>query len=134
MNYGIIITMITPELLSDAIANINQINSGETENSLAFPNPFIYNMTRIEKDLYERVKEKIINEDYLTSTSLLNITGSPFLIRQMLNSLLLDFCRAGNVSAFNFVISSGAEINFDNNLPFVTICKNGHLSLLLACI
>lgn len=126
--------MITNEMLSNALVQINSLPPQENKNLIEFPNPFEYSMTEMDLIIYKSIRETIVEENYSNASIILDQIYSPYLRLFILNKLLLDFCQCGNLGAFNFVVNSGAQVNLENNRPLITICKSGNLSLLLSLI
>ncbi|XWV26398.1 repeat protein [Tupanvirus soda lake] len=125
--------MITQEYLSECIDKVKQYIDKKNKDK-GLPLPFTHFLSENDKQVYELTKNAIIEGDYSQASLLLNILLDPDTKIIILNKLLIEICEIGDMNSFNFIIDQGADINYSNNMPFITACKYGNLNLVLAFI
>ena len=128
-----IIPMITTEFLSECIKKASESDESIT-NTIVFPNCFIDTLSENEKILCETIKTLISEENYNGASSLINLILTHTTKSKIVNKLLIESCEKGNMVEFTFLIAQGANIEYDNNMPFVTACLHGNLNLITAFI
>lgn len=132
--------MIDEIFLASILDNINdKLNAKLNDNSnpnefKSLPNAFEYIFTGFETDYFEFIKNSIIDRKYIDATIVMGFVTDPVVLRIMMSKMLVNFCELGNMNAFMFATENGADICYNNNLPFITACKNGNLNLVLALI
>jgi ankyrin repeat protein len=127
--------MITQESLQYALQKINKkLNKNNGHSIKPIPNPFTYTLSKPEKEFCNFIKKKIIEKKYVDAIISLELFFEPYAQKLVTNLMFVDFCVLGDINAFNFIIERGAEINYNNNLPFITACQNGNLNLVLSFV
>ena len=97
--------MITLEYLTQCINNIlESIEKDKEKAKKELPNPFVIRLTENDKNIYNSKKQFIIEGDYSQASLLINVLVSADTKLIILNELFIEFCKIGDMIAFNFII------------------------------
>lgn len=120
--------------LSQIIENINKNTNSVDGSSIANQDLFVHRLTDFEEEIYKLCRDYVFNEDYLQAIKYLDCIehidiSTKQSSSEIINRILIDCCVKGDLRGCIFSLKYGADIRYNQDQPFKTVCRLGHASI-----
>ncbi len=113
--------------LNHLTSSLDLINQPDNSKST----PFMFNLTENETVLRDCINEDILNRNYTMASVLVAMIESPVSKKYIINNLLLDYCKIGDIGAVSFIITLGADVTYNGYKAYLLACMYGHLAIVI---